>query len=536
MISLIIIAILTMALIGTISINMLNLGNQTEQVVRTLEERTDVIAIKNAIKQELRPVGVNRKLSLPTGVLSSAGYMTLPDSVSIDNNNAWNMEYIYCPYSTTELTGAGNGTVQTAPAEGYNIQTTTYDGKEYIIASTQPTISQYNVLAVIISPIPSATTPQCEDVRYDTTNDIFYTLNYDGVVEVIREETSIISREPVSLNLSSSDSGLRIDQEVSKWSVELPELYTINLDSGSFLTDDLNFINPLVSKGKQVSIIGSASGPTQISGDSAANLTFENTVVVLKDITFNSSIDVNFINSDVYLENVSIASLSIEDSKVKSRGSVVLTASSSITAENSLIDLRDHSAILNKNNSSSALNLVNSKLLIDNLTIQNNTSGGIGVLLSPLSSLVSDGTITINGASLLSGISVDTEASFNLDNGGIDANTTMDTIIYVQGDVDINNSFINGSPSINNAIVMGDGAEFNLSASNIGSGGSATVVGVRDLGGAKFISGQSSTVSAVSNCWTGDIFYLAPSLNGSTSVTPDNNYKMVNKSNWTCSN
>lgn len=536
MISLIIIAILTMALIGTISMNMLDLGNQTEQVVRSLEERTDILTIKNAIKQELRPVGVNRILALPTGDLSSSGYTTLPDSISIDNTNAWGMEYIYCPYSSVPLAGAGNGTVQTAASDSYDIQTTPFEGKDYIIASAQSAIAQYNILAAIISPIPSATTPQCEDVRYDDVNDIFYVINYDGVVEVIKEETSIISREPVSLTLSSSNTGLSIDQEVSSWPIELPELYTINLDGGSYVTSNINFISPIIAKTKQVSIIGDINGTTQITGGGLANIVFENTVVFLQNITFSGDVNVIFNNSDVYLDNVSLSSLSVNNSNIKSRGNVQWSANVPVVIENSTVDFRNNTFTVNKNNASNALRLNNATLLAENITVENNSSGGVGLLVDELSSLSVSGSIIFNGAYLLSGTSVNSNAEFALSNAIVNANIPMETIFYVQGGANINNSFINGNPSVNNAIVMGDGAELDFSNSAIGGGSASPVMGIQDLGGTKFISGQSSSIDAISDCWVGDIFYLAPSSNGATSATSDNNYKMVNKSNWSCTN
>ena len=536
MISLIIIAILTMSLIATISMNMLTLGNQTEQVIRTIEEKNDIESIKIALKQELRPVGLNRKLSLPVGTLSSNGYTSLPNSISINTENSWGNDYIYCPYSTTELSGVGNGSIQTSSSSSYNISTIPYEGKGYIIASEQPFIAQYNIIAAVISPIPSTTIPSCEDVRYDSVNKQFYTLNYDGIVEVIREETSIISREPVAIDISSSDTSIRMNEEVSDWDVSLPELYTINLDAGTHLTGNVNFINPLQSKVKQVKIVGSNTGVTQLSSSSPVNMNFENVIVSFENVIINGLISVNLVNSELYLNDVTLKLNSVKDSHVKLQGPASLNTGSKMMINTSVLDLRDHNVEITKQNSNVGIELLSSKMLVDNVSFINNVSGGLGILVGSSSEIMMFGNFGISGTALLSGISLDSNAKLSLNNGGMSSSVTMDTLIFSQGNVDVKNSILTSSPNTNNAIVLGDGAELNLSSSQIGTNVASTssVVGIVDLGGAKFISGNSTVIRALSTCWSGDIFYQAPSGNGLVSSTTDINYKIANKSAWSC--
>lgn len=536
MISLIIIAILTMSLIATISINMLTLGNQTEQVIRTIEEKNDIESIKSAIKQEFRPVGLNRALSLPIGAISTRGYTTIPNSLSINKENAWGYDYIYCPYSTTPIAGAGNGVIQTTASSSYAINTTTYDGKEYIVASEQPAISEYNVIAVLISPIPSLTLPKCEDVRYDSVNKQFYTLNYDGIVEVIREDTSIISREPVVLDISASDTSIRINEEVSDWNILLPELYTVNLDSGNHQTNNVNFISPLESKSKQIKIIGTSSGVTTITSSIPISFNFENVVVVLENVTFANSISVNITNSDVYMNNVTLKLNNVKDSKVKLQGPASFNTGSRMLVDSSVIDIRGYAAQIIKQNNAVGIELISSEMHADNINFQNATSGGIGILAGPLSKIMISGNAGFTGSSMLSGISLDSRSDLILDGGSLSTSLSMDTMLFMQGRADIKNSIFTGSPSTNNAIVMGDGAELNLSSSQIGTSVSSPVNGIRDLGGAKFISGNSTIINATSVCWSGDIFYLATSANGSTSNTVDVYYQIANKSLWSCQN
>ena len=538
MISLIIIAILAMSLISVISLNMLELSSQTEQVLTSSEERMRFNTIKSLVRQSMRPLGHDQTLIPLVGADSDSGYMTLPKKLSVNSKNAWGLDYLYCPYSLVDIQGSSNGSVKTSVSTSYNIYTVTdSEGLTYVQESEPSSLQSSNVLAAIISPLPGSSTPACEELRFDNETKDFYTLNRNGIVEVIREE-SFLSSSNSSLSYDFTDStGDDFYNQSLIWNTTQPDVLTFNLPSGVIKTESLEFKNKSELKNKQVIFSGNGLGETFIDAKTSSeiDISFENMVVKFNDMEFTKNVTLNFINSDVYLNDVRLTDITTLSSNLSGEESVYFSPNETINLAKSNADFEDANFTFDKSTSSIGLNLTDSKVILGNSSLNNNSSGGIGVLVDQTSSLHLRGEFYFNNLDLLSGFSINSSGKLTISNSSIHSNNDIDTIIYTKGNTDIKNSNISMSTNIAHAILLDEGSELTLNDSSIGNSTGKPNFGVRDLGGAKFISGRNTNILATGLCWDGNIFYLSPQSNGSYSSTSDQNYQMANKSNWLCS-
>lgn len=538
MITLIILAILAMSLISVISMNVLNLGVQTEQVLSSTEERANILNIKNALSQSFRPLGLGQTQLAPVGQLSSSDYHTIPSHLPIDRFNAWGREYIYCPYSISGLSGSGTSSVQTSNSTSYSIATVQDSNNiDYVYESSAPPVTGMNILAMIISPIPSSTTPKCEDVRYDQSQQSFYTLNYDGVVQVIRGNEIVKTRFPTIKTLDSSDADLMIDQEVLEWSSQLPEVYTLDFNTGSFDTSDISFINPSKLKNKQISLVGDGDQLTSISPSTDIDITFENVVVHLDSLAFSSNVDLHFINSEVYINQVTTSNVEFIESKVTLTGSVVINATNPIIVSSSNItsDAITRSHLNIHKFGSLGIDLQNSILNLDDLTITNHLSGGTGVAVNSLSNAFFDGLINMEGLYSLNYFGIDTEGELILSSANINITNNLDTFVYSKGNIVLNDVNSQFSGNVSNVFLLDNDSQLTIDDSYIGTPSNHADNGVIDLGGARFVSGDTSEINAKSSCWSGQIFFDVASSNGAYSESNNQTYMIANKSNWLCS-
>jgi len=531
MLTLIIIATIALAMIAVVGVNILTLGSQTEQLLSSVEERTQLVTIRNLIQQSMRPIGEGRSLIVPMGSLSTEGYSSLPLSLSVKKDNAWGKSYMYCPYSSNILSGSGNDTVIT-PSSSYNVSTVAdYNGVDYVYSSQSPSVTDKSIVAAIISPIPSSTTPSCEDIRFDDISKNFYLVNYNGIVEVIRSETSYVSRQANVVDLDPS-SGLMINQEVSFWDSYAPEIMTINLPSGSYDTEDLIFSNPSKARNKEVVIKGEGVALSYIS-PASATLTFENMVVRISDISLSSSTTLILVNSELYIENSKVSNLSSRDSLVFVEGNSILESTSQTSLIDSKLTSRGSGLVIAKS-SGTGVNLVRSSMSIESATIDNSVSGGVGILVNPTSSLMVTGNLNASGSSFTSVLSVDSNGTLSLRDTSLLIEPYSDTAIYSKGFIDIDSSNIIMSNNIANGIVLDVGAVISFQNSVIGSSSFFPDIGINDLNGARFIGGSGSAINADTDCWQGDVFYTVSSIDGGSSQTSDVDARMYNRSSWQC--
>lgn len=531
MLTLIIIATIALAMIAVVGVNILTLSNQTEQLLSSVEERARIVTIKNLLQQSMRPIGQGRTLLVPAGQDSIEGYSTLPTSISVQKTNAWGFDYLYCPFSTKQLSGTGNGTVTSPNSSSYNIQVITdSDGVEYVYASELPIVDK-SIVAVIVSPLPGPSMPNCSDIRYDSTDNEFFLVDYNGIIEVIREDTSYVSRVSDVIDITPT-AGLMLNQELTFWDSYSPEILTINLSSGSFDTGDIFFRNPSKAKNKEVIIKGEGMLTSEISPISST-LTFENMVVRISDISLSPSTTLRLMNSDLYIENARVSNLESSDSQIYVDGSTILDSASGINLIDSKLTSRGASLLINKR-SGTGIDLVRSSMSIESATIDNNSAGGVGILVNPTSSLMITNNLNATGSSFTSILSVDSNGTLSLRDTSLLIEPYSDTAIYSKGFIDIDSSNIIMSNNIANGIILDVGAVISFQNSSIGSASFYPNVGINDLNGARFIGGSGSAITADSNCWQGDVFYTALSADGGSSQTSDVGARMYNKSSWQC--
>lgn len=531
MLTLIIIATIALAMISIVGINILTLGSQTEQLLSSVEERANIAAAKNLLQQSMRPLGKDRTLIVPMGSESINGYTTLPSSISVSKSNSWGIEYLYCPFSLNQLTGAGDGSVVSPNYSSYEVEITTdSDGNNYVYSSTLPPVNK-SIVAALISPIPSSTMPNCSDIRYDEIKGDFYLVGYNGIIEVIRKETSYISRQSEVVDLTPS-SGLLINEELSFWDSYTPEMMTVNLTAGSYNTGNITFINPSKARNKEVIFNGSGVNSSFLSPSSAI-ITFENMVVRISDISFDNTTTLRLLNSELYVENSKISNLESTNSQIHISGNSTLNSASQINLVDSKLTSKGTSLLIEKR-TGTGINLVRSSMSIDSATINNNVAGGIGILVNPTSSVMITNSLTATGSGFTSVLSVDSNGTLSMRNTSLLIEPYSDTAIYSKGFVDIDSSNIIMSNNIANGIVLDVGSVISFQDSVIGSSAFFPSVGINDLNGARFIGGSGSAINADSNCWQGDVFYTTSSLDGSSSQTSDVGARMYNKSSWQC--
>lgn len=534
MITIIILAILTMALITTVSMNMLSISTQTEQVLSSAEERAQVISIKNNIKSALLPLGEGQTYLAPVGDISDAGYMTLPNNITVNNLNSWGYRYMYCPYSQKELTNSGSEQIPTA-SSSYSVNVVNNsEGKKYVYESANPSVTGMNILATLISPIPSTTLPSCEDLRYSSESNEFYLVNYNGLVDVIRADSISRNDHAVVSDINSSETATGVNKRLESWSSTLPEVMTINFEAGTYETQSHNINNPVSIKNKQISFIGEGNNISTVSATQPEIITFKNVVVSIKDISFSDDVKLTFENSDVYLEDADISSVSFKNSSVYGSGGVVINSFEDVLVKNSFVDFSNSNTTIVKRDSQVGVELLNSEMLLSNTTFQNYSSGGVGVVLDTSSELTLKGTFYASGQELLSLFSLNSNADMIITDSSISVSSVTDTILYSMGNIIIKNSDISMSAHSNNGILLDVDAELSLSNSVLGNGSVRPTYGVRDFGGTKSVSGNSSTIYSTNECWLGDIFSGTSGQDGEYSQTYSTSYQAVNKSNWLC--
>ena len=186
-------------------------------------------------------------------------------------------------------------------------------------------------------------------------------------------------------------------------------------------------------------------------------------------------------------------------------------------------------------NSSIGANLVNSKVSADRILINNLDYGGAGVVVGNASSLLVNDGLGSSGEYLDSVLGVSSGGSLNLSSINVNVDNPVDTFLFNQGDVYLDNLFINFNSSSIRGIILGLNSDTVLNRVQIGSASSRPVSGVEDLGGAKFIGGFNTLIFAQTSCWDGEIFVGASAqVAGSTSEAQSQDTKSSNRSVWTC--
>jgi hypothetical protein len=538
MLAILIVVITAMVVVAVAYNSYLNMLNSSNQMTKALEERRLINDWALSIQQSMRPFGLNRELIVPNGQLSVDGEFLLPpSSINLQTKNAWGNELIYCPYSMN--TAGGTDSIKAGDGESYSGNVVTgSDGIEYVYSVSEgadPTGT--DLIAMIISPIPSETSPSCNDIRFDSVNGSYYVTNYDGVVHAVTYSSLVVSNQAKSVQVKSGINESLFNL-TSDWASVLPDVLNVDIDAGGtpLSSENILFVNESTSKSKSIVIRGENAATSILSGTNSS-ITFNNVTVKIVNVTFSSGVDLNFINSDVTLKNVVINDAKFDGSKVFSTGYLGLISNTSpIEIINTELNGSDLTLDLVKNNSSIGISAIGSKITVDELSINNSQENGIGILIGNESSLGVSNSITSSGSYLDSVLSVASGGSMNLSENSINIGSPVDTFMFNQGDVSLSRSTVFFSSSVMRGIILGLNSDTVLDDVQLGVTGNRPDIGVIDIGGAKFVAGFNTFIGSSVSCWAGNIFEnTSPSYSGSSSEPTVDANKSSNRSIWTCS-
>ncbi len=537
MLAIIVVVLGALAVVAIAFSSYLSMVNSSSQVTKALEERRLINDWVLSIQQSMRPLGLDRTLLVPNGrVVGSNDYLSPPESINLPSKNAWDKDIIYCPFSLN--VGSGSTSIPSGDGESYSATMTLgSDGIEYVYSvENGANTTNTELMAAIISPLPAETSPSCSDIVYDSQTGKYVTANYDGIVYPVVYNSMIVSNQAKSVTLNSGTSESLSDL-VSDWDSILPDVLNINIDnqSADFNTSDLRFINSEQSKSKSIVLHGKSVNGSILNGSSSSVVLFENVTVNLKDITLGDSLAVSFINSDVTLDNVKLNNVSFEGSRVFVKNSITISGGSAgVRVQDS--EISGSSATIKVEKSANVgISLANSSMSSENILLENLSSGGVGVIVGNSSSFLVGQSMLSSGTYLDNVLGVASGGSLNLSSINILISNSVDTFLFNQGDVYLDNLLIDFNSSVIRGIILGLNSDTVLNQVQVGTASSRPSVGIEDLGGAKFIGGFNTIVYGQSNCWIGDIFQnVAPAHSGSTSEALTTSTKSSNRSVWQC--
>ena len=285
MLAIIIVVLGALAVIAIAFSSYLSMLNSSNQMAKSLEEKRLVNDWVLSLQQSMRPFGLDRTLVVPNGQeLSGKDYQVPPSSINLSTQNSWGKDIIYCPFAINK--GVGTDIIKAGDGETYLANVVTgSDGIEYVYSvQSGAAPAGTDILAALISPLPTETSPSCVDIAYDTQTGDYYTTNYDGVVYPVLYNSMIVSNQASSVRLSTSSSE-SLSQQVDDWSSILPDVLNITLDSNAsdYITSGVDFINEGQSKTKSIVFRGNSPSSSVING-AGVNIVFENVTVSLSDM------------------------------------------------------------------------------------------------------------------------------------------------------------------------------------------------------------------------------------------------------------
>lgn len=536
MLAIIVVVLGAIAIVAIAFSSYLSMVSSSSQIIKSLEEKRIINDISSSIQQLMKPLGQDRLLIVPNGVsVADKDYLLPPQGVSSQVRNSWGKDIMYCPFSLSQ--GVGTDTILAGDGETYSATLVTdSNGVEYVYSvesGADPTNT--DLVAAIISPLPTNTSPSCSDIRFDSQEGSYFTVNYDGIVYPVVYSSFVVSNQAKSVR-PDPESNADVAELFSDWHSIIPDVTNVVLEArvGSYTTSDLLFINDSQSKSKAIVMKGEGISSSIIDGASAS-IVFENVTVNLSDMSFSQGVSVEFVNSDVTLNNVAINNVTINSSDVYLKGvSNIYSGSTPFSIYNSSVSGKSASLNIYKEGNIGA-ELKGSSLSVDNLSVNNTSPNGVGVVIGDASSLLIGQSITSSGDYLDNVLGIASGGSLNNSNININISNAVDTFLFNQGDVYLDDVFINFNSSVIRGIILGLNSDTVLNQVQVGSDTSRPDVGIQDIGGAKFIGGFGTQVYATSECWSGDIFLsVDASAMGSTSESQTNANKSSNRSVWTC--
>lgn len=533
MLAIIVIVLGALAIVAIAFSSYLSMVSSSGQLMKSLEEKRLINDITSSIQQLMRPLGQDRLLLVPNGqVVDGVDYLLPPRGVNFQTKNGWGRDLMYCPFSLTKESGsdlilAGAGQTYSATL------VTDSSGAEYVYSVEQgadPTGT--DLVAAIISPLPTETSPSCADIRFDRETGNYFTRNFDGLVHPVVYSSFVVSNQAKSIR-PDPDSNSDIAELFSSWASIIPDVTNVVLQpkASAYLTSNLLFINDSQAKSKSVIFRGDSPSTSVING-SSSEIVFENVTVHLSNMSFADGLHVRFINSDVTLDNVSVRNISIDSSNVFLRGQTSLySGSDPIIINNS--NIRGSSANLSIYKSGNVgAQLSGSMVSVNSISFNNLTPNGVGMVVGNSSSLIVGQSVASSGSYLDNIFGIASGGLFNNSNISVNISNPVDTFLFNQGNVYLDNVSISFNSDVIRGIILGLNSDTILNQVQLGSSGNQPSVGVEDVGGAKFVGGEGTLIYATSECWSGTIFERpASSFPGGGSQT---RVRDTNLSAWQC--
>ena len=491
MLALIVIMILVIVLGGLASYQMYTI-NQTQNLVIQSQKNQSAVALwKTMLVSKAKAVGDNNEIVLPLGE-NKSGYHSLPSWVYFNTKNPWGKDFIYCPFGPIS-SGTLSTTIPLTSTTNYQARivsnfATTINGtaRDYVVASTPNGISN-EILAFIISPIPSASNvlPNCADVVFDSGLNAYRVDN--GLVEVISNgdvETfanlARMSGQDDNINSSvryeniiegdSSPNGNSLEENLNYINGANYQYAKLTLPAGTHTISSLNLNSgsDSYSEDKKTIILeGDSVSSTIIDSASVSQLLFNNYKVILKDIRITSNVIPIFSESDLKTENVQFSNVMLKKSRWFVNGS--------------------NDEILSGNNmprtDKYGLYMYQSDLYIEQskkLTI-NEHSGNVGLMKSELSNILIDGgSLEGNKVNNLEGLIL-VDSKFKINVGNISINNSAgfnisDILLNENSDINAFNSLITVSGKATGSIINRGKIIFNGTSLITNSGGNYGIV------------------------------------------------------------
>lgn len=184
MLSILVICIITISFVGISSMAIQQTIMTQTLANQAFQNSNELLTIKKALilsgKFDLVYGAV-----LPYGV-NTGSYHKIPEFVYLKTKNAFNKDYIYCPFAASQTTL--NKEVELTESINYSVDTMNISNKgtqrEYVVSSHSSQFQELGVRAIIISPTPPFNNlPSCLDVIYNA--DLQKFIVEGGRVEVI---------------------------------------------------------------------------------------------------------------------------------------------------------------------------------------------------------------------------------------------------------------------------------------------------------------------------------------------------------------
>lgn len=595
MLALIVIMILVIVLGGLASYQMYTI-NQTQNLVIQSQKNQSAVALwKTMLVSKAKAVGDNNEIVLPLGE-NKSGYHSLPSWVYFNTKNPWGKDFIYCPFGPIS-SGTLSTTIPLTSTTNYQARivsnfATTINGtaRDYVVASTPNGISN-EILAFIISPIPSASNvlPNCADVVFDSGLNAYRVDN--GLVEVISNgdvETfanlARMSGQDDNINSSvryeniiegdSSPNGNSLEENLNYINGANYQYAKLTLPAGTHTISSLNLnsgSDSYAEDKKTIILEGDSVSTTIIDSASAAQLLFNNYKVILKNVKLSSNIVPIFFNSKLMTENVELANVILKESQWKVNGidDIVIASNNMPLSEKAAIVLFKSElfipeskklTIFEHNLNSYAIGIENSEINVEfaELNIIKATSNRTISLLNSYFNL-KNSTLSVSSSSPYeTDIVLDEFSKLIADNSTLNVSGRAIASIVNKGYTIFNNSSLNTLSAGNYGILVQSGAKLILKSyigsTNIGSTNPANrpLIGVLDdtADGVTYVGGTGTSggnvnIYANTHCVFGPAFAFSEetrniepygSKNEFTGVIPEVQLfaSKLNASNWTC--